>query len=96
MIKSREEQFFRAMERFRSQSGRASSAGHLDLRTGHHTWQSVLSTAKEANDGYEAKSKGLKNVFTRLGRKLGQQEPLLEPALNILPCGEYTSVACGR
>jgi hypothetical protein len=60
-----------------------------------HDWKDVREAAKLAVRRYQSKAEGIRGLFRRAGRALGDAQPTLEPFQNILPSGEYTSIVCG-
>lgn len=66
----------------------------FDIRAGH-SWQEVVDVASQAKDAYYDRAKGIKGLFKRVGMKIGELNPVLDPVLQTLPCGDYTSIVCG-
>lgn len=58
-------------------------------------WPAVFATAAEAREVYDSKRKGFKGFFKRADIAIAHADPLVDPLLQLLPCGEYTSVVVG-
>ena len=56
-----------------------------------HNWDEVFVAAQQAQNEYVTKSMGVGNAVA----ELGDQALALEPWLDLLPSGEYTSILCG-
>lgn len=61
-----------------------------------HSWEEVLLTAGMAEHKYKAKARGIKGLFPRIGRKVGEWNPALDSISSVLPNGEYSAIVCGR
>jgi hypothetical protein len=60
-----------------------------------HNWEEVLNVADASAQAYTQRAKGIKGIFRRVGRKIGEANPAIDPVLDVLPTGEYTSLVCG-
>jgi len=93
--KEHEQRFLRAMKEFRSRSDEPALAT-FDIRDRRSNWYSVLTTAAAAQQQYDQKRKGFRGIFHHTSTAIGEASPHIEPFLDLLPCGDYTSVVCGR
>lgn len=57
-----------------------------------YTWDQVLTEAQLAEAAY-VRAGG--NVFRKVGRSIGDNGPMINQYLHLLPDGEYTSILCG-
>lgn len=60
-----------------------------------HSWDEVIRVAKDAEQKYNSKAKGLKGIGHKTIRVVGDHTADTSPWLELLPSGEYTSVLCG-
>ena len=78
------------MEAYQS-STKNSSINALDFR-GKHSWEDVLRVAKDAEAAYQkAGGKGLRKA----GRTIMAVSGAVQPYLQLIPNGFYTSILCG-
>ena len=76
-----------------SSKGKAND-GKFNIR-GVHTWEEVMEKASQAEEVYQDKAKGKKGIFRRSWRKVGDAGPAINPWLELLPDGDYSSILCG-
>lgn len=60
-----------------------------------HSWDEVIQEAKDAEQKYNSKAKGLGGIGHKAVRFVGDHAADTSPWLSLLPNGEYTSVLCG-
>ncbi|EMD00861.1 hypothetical protein BAUCODRAFT_29242 [Baudoinia panamericana UAMH 10762] len=89
--KKQEEIFLRVMAELEKMTDY--KPGDFDLRK-RHNWQEVLTIANQSAERYKDRAKGIKGLFKRVGRGLGDINDAVEPVLGMLPSGEYTSIVC--
>lgn len=68
---------------------------NFDVRTQRGGWTTVLKISGAAVEQYQSKRKGWLRFLRAGDVMLGKEAAMLEPLLELLPCGEYTSVVCG-
>lgn len=67
----------------------------FDIRKAHDWIEVRYEAGLAAQDEYVAKAKGFRGLFPRIGRKIGEMNPAIEPIATTLPAGDYTSLVCG-
>ena len=65
----------------------------FDIRD-KHTWEEVMRTAIEAEQVYQEKAKGKSGLVRRAWRNIGDSQSVINPWLELLPNGEYSSIIC--
>lgn len=60
-----------------------------------HEWSEVIDMAQQAQGLYNNRAKGVPGSATRLFRFLGKNAPAIEPWIELLPNGDYSSLICG-
>ncbi|KAH9828027.1 hypothetical protein Tdes44962_MAKER02577 [Teratosphaeria destructans] len=93
-IVQRRNQFCLIMDKFKQDCPDPNMRA-FNIRQGHHSWKSVLNTADAAAASHDAKRRGPLGIFTNVGKSIASANGFIEPALDLLPCGEYTSIVCG-
>ncbi|KAK4947975.1 hypothetical protein LTR66_014144, partial [Elasticomyces elasticus] len=88
------EHFLRAMEVFKQNSSKNPAIAQFDIRGGH-TWAEVLDVVGQAQETYQSKAKGFRGFLPKVGRRMGELTPAIDPVLNMLPNGDYTGIVSG-
>lgn len=82
------------MQAFQTSYPADPSKDRFDMRRAH-CWNDVLLEAGMAREQYQAKTKGLRGIFTKSGRKAGEIAPGVKPFVDSMPQGDYGSLVCG-
>ena len=82
------------MESFRQVNRDNPAVAEFNIR-GSHSWDEVVNVAGQAVGKYQGRSKGLRGLLPKVGRKIGEAQPAVDSYLNVLPQGDYSSIVCG-
>ncbi|KAK4988230.1 hypothetical protein LTR50_004056 [Elasticomyces elasticus] len=88
------EHFLRAMDVFKQNSSKNPAIAQFDIRAGH-SWAEVLEVVGQAQETYQSKAKGFRGFLPKVGRRMGELTPAIDPVLNMLPNGDYTGIVSG-
>ena len=84
--------FYQVIESYQKYTKTHHLPPDFDIRKAHN-WDEVQQAARLAETKY--KKDGTRSIFGKIGRGIQRSTPAVEPWLELIPNGNYTSVLCG-